>query len=107
MGFKLKHKLARDALWRYVRTKNEPVTLDEMLANATLLNGTKLKHARTCGPKNAKAFGQVLKRDPRFEIVGQVVIESFGRTRKQVSLWALVKDEEWHEWLPYKMGYVE
>tara|TARA_R110000824_G_scaffold32561_1_gene105028 strand:+ start:4023 stop:4346 length:324 start_codon:yes stop_codon:yes gene_type:complete len=107
MGFKLKHKLARDALWQYARRKNQPVTLDEMLANAILLNGKKLKHARSCGPKNGKSFGQVLKRDPRFEIVGQVVIESFGGIKKQVSLWALVKDDEWHNWLPYKMGYVK
>ena len=98
MGFKLKHRRARDALWRYARSVDRPVTLDEMLNNATLLSGKRVREARSCGPKNSKAFGQCLKRDPRFKIVGQTTIPSTYGT-KQVSLWALEKDEDWHSWV--------
>ena len=98
MGFKLKHRRARDAMWRYAREINEPLTLEQMLDNATLLSGKRVREARSCGPKNAKSFGQCLKRDSRFEIVGQITIPStYGY--KKVSLWALVKDEEWHTYM--------
>jgi len=95
MGLKLKHKRTRDAMWRYARTKNKPMTLSELIDGAVLLNGTPLRESRSCAPKTPRAFGQVLHRDPRFEIVGQVYVRTLASS-KRVSLWALVKDEEWY-----------
>ena len=67
----LKHRLMRDAMYRYAKKVGYACTADEMINNSTLLNGKIVKDARCCGPKNSRQISSILSRDPRFMMVGK------------------------------------
>jgi len=67
---KIKHRLMRDAMYRYAKNIDRPCTTEEMINHATLLDGTPIENAKCCSPKSVLHASSLIMRDPRFIACG-------------------------------------
>jgi len=84
-GFRLKYPQLRDRLCALIEERG-PMCAEQLLENVRTYAGRPWTTTR--GPAGPNALSQILKRDPRFKVVGMTHKSSFSSSSK-VILWGL------------------